>query len=135
MTVFYRITLPDVLNALQDSNIWLYCSFVYDGFNCLDIDHLYGSKIIDSTLYLCITDREDISVKGASTDPEDALDKYSIDDLASYIENGTSEIIQNYIDEYAINTPLYDKWAPMILSNGYKFTDIVDDYIKFEDWR
>ena len=105
MTVFYRITLPDVLNALQDSNIWLYCSFVYDGFNCLDIEHLYGSQIIDSTLYLCITDREDISVKGASTDPEDALDKYSIDDLASYIENGTPEIIRNYIDEYTIPTP------------------------------
>ena len=135
MTVFYRITLPDVLNALQDSNIWLYCSFVYDGFNCLDITHLFGSKVIDSTLYLCITDGEYISVKGASTNPEDALDKYSIDDLSSYIEQCTPDIIRNYIDEYAIHAPLYDKWAPMILSNGYKFTDIVDDYIKLEDWR
>ena len=135
MTVFYKVTLASAISALIDQNIWLYCSFVYDGFNCLEIDSLYGSKVIDTTLYLCVTDGEAISVKGASTNPEDALEKYSIEDLSSYIEDATPEIIRNYIDEYAIKRPQYDKWAPITLSNGYKFTDIVNDYIKLEDWR
>ena len=135
MTVFYKVTLASAINALIDQNIWLYCSFIYDEFNCLDIDNMYGSKVIDSTLYLCVTDGEDILVKGASTNPEDALEKYSIEDLSSYIEDATPEIIRNYIDEYAIKKPQYDKWVPIILSNGYKFTDIVNDYIKLEDWR
>lgn len=131
-TTFYKVNLDDVISYYENKNAWIYAAFKYEGFDCLNIKDMYGSKIIDDTLYLCVTNGVDIDVNGESVDPEEALDKYSIDDLSEYIKDATDKVIRDELDDAVIkdldNNDKYTEWALELLNSGFSFVDLVDSY-------
>ena len=121
--------LQDLLDYFKNKNIWMWAAFDNEGFDCLDINSLYGSAIIGDTLFLCETNGVEIEVDGEQVDPESALEDYPISALSKYIKDVTNKAIEKNIDEYVIKGFKYDKWAPDLIKK-YDFTDMVDDYLE-----
>lgn len=137
-TTYYQITLDDVKNAMKDNNdanIWILKSFEELGWDAIDFDHnLFGSQIIDNVLYLCVTDGRNIEVGGGLVDPEAALEDYDVSELSAYVQEADEDTILKYITQYEIETPNFNKWAEDLLSDGYKFTDLVSAAQEFSDF-
>ena len=134
-TTFYSLTMDQILDFFEDKkqNAWIYMSFKESGWKAIDFEHnLFGSKVVDDILYLCVTDSADIEVNGKSVDPEDALEDYAPEDLAEFIKEGTDAVIKRYITEYEVFTPKYNEWASDLLKE-YDFTKLVDDYQEFQE--
>lgn len=128
-TTFYRITLDKLKSVLGKDNIWIDALIEKDGFDCLP-KRLYGSKEIGDTFFLCVTDGEDIEVKGEMVDPESALDEYSLSDLSDYIKDATDKIIKDNIDpeEFEFNEREINDLAYDMIRKGTRFTDMYDAY-------
>ncbi len=130
-TVFYKITEEELVNfydTYEDNDVFRYLVQVY-GFQTFDIDKLYGSYLDSNanTLYLCVTDGEDIQV-GVDSDvyPEDAFYEYSEEELQSYIQPATDEIIKRYLSPYEISLPVsINQIALDMLEEDYSFVSIV----------
>ena len=134
-TSFYEISLDDAISVFRsnNNNAWIYKSLLEYGWDCIDFQHnLFGSKVIDNTLYLCVTDGQEILVQDDFVDPETALNLYDLSELEDYIESADSDIITYYITEYEIDEPQFDKWAESLLKSGYTFTKLVSDYDSFD---
>lgn len=133
-TVFYRVTLEDVIDALEKdkANIWLIAALKEYGWECLnDKVYLWGCKVIDDDLYLCHTDSQDMVIDGRTISPEDALDELSLEDLSDYIEDGDDDIILQYISSYELDLEDHiEDVAKLLLEEGNSFADIVE---AFED--
>ena len=127
-TVYYHAT-DDELSSLLESggaNTWIFEAINFNRLeDIINLDAgLYGSKIIDDEIYLCVTDGHDINVNGENVDPESALDQYDIDELAAYIQPMTEEIAVRYITEQEMNlsTDMVDSLAlDLIEEAGYSF--------------
>ena len=133
-TTFYVITKDAMKKAFDadDVNVWLKAALDGDGFDAIDFDHnLFGSKVIDDTLYLCITDGRDIIIDGKSVDPEKALDKYTPEQLPDFTSKATDKLIRRYITEYEICTLNFDEIAVDLLRAGTSFERLADDYEEF----
>lgn len=136
-TIFYRIPLQDVIKYYDNPkrNIWVWKSFVEEGWNCINFDNsLFGSAVDGSDLYLCVTDGMEIDVDGNAVDPEQALEEYDLDELSDYILPGNDGIIRRYITDSEIKTPKFDKWASDLIDDGYDFTSLVEDAMEFDDF-
>lgn len=126
-TTFYTITEDQLLKHYDKAENLIVRNVVSDeGFKAFDLDSMYGSKIIDDTLYLCVTDGMEITVNGNEVDPEFALEDYSISDLSKYIKEGDDTIINRYVSEYELKDIDLNKVAIDILDGGaVTFTDVV----------
>ena len=138
-TTFYAIPAERLLKALDRSKKKLNKFFVdiirYTDFDALNIDNMYGSSIddVNHTLYLCVTDGKPIKVNGEEIDPEEALNQYSIEDLAEYTEQPSDDLILKHITMYELNPEVFDSETidtivEENLQKGIHFKDIVKDY-------
>lgn len=125
-TTFYKITL-DQLKSFYNNEKNIIVRYVIDqyGFEAFDLEHMYGSVLDGDTLYLCVTDGYEISVNGESIDPESALEDYSTEDLSSYIQDGTDEIINRYLSEYELNSISADICTELV-QDGYDFIIVLE---------
>lgn len=138
-TTFYAITKESLSRAFDDDdvNVWLKAVVDEEGFDALDLENnLFGSKVIGDTFYLCITDGRDILIDGKATDPEEALDKYSPEQLSDFIAHATEKLIRRYITEYEIydiewEDSSVDNLAIKLLDEGYSFYRLAKDYSEF----
>jgi hypothetical protein len=136
-TTFYKATLDEVKSAFKEkgANLWLLESFEKLGWDAIDFDNnLFGSRVIDDVLYICVTDGYEIEVNGRKEDPEEVLDYYGDSELADYIEDATDKIILKYITEYEIHSPDFNGWAADLLKD-YEFIDLVDTAKEFPDFE
>lgn len=133
-TAFYSVTEDELKDYYsdEDTNVWMQALIKDKGFDAIDFDNnLFGSKIIDDVLYICVTDGRHITVDGKSIDPEEALDKYSVSELDGFISHGTDKLIHRYITEYEVYTPDFDKYAIELLRDHVPFDRLVSDYEEF----
>lgn len=128
-TTFYKITLDKLKSVLGGGNVWIDELIEKKGFDFLP-ERLYGSEIINGDFYLCVTDGEDIEVKGEMVDPESALKEYSLSDLSDYIKDATNKIIEDNIDidELQFTDKEINDWAVDMIRRGIDFTEMVEDY-------
>lgn len=126
-TTFYRIPLEALIDAHKDSNIWIQQVLASEGFEAIDLAHsLFGSRVIDDILYLCITDGYDIEVEGNEVDPESALDYYNPEtELADYVKPGPKSIILENITEYELNSIDFNAELKNMLDSGYDFIELM----------
>ena len=127
-TVFYEITESDLLKFYDKSDNGIMRFIVdRDGFDAFDLEQLYGSELFDDhLLYLCVTDGADIEINGEDVFPEEALAKYTPDDLFAYIKPGNDGIIRRYLSEYELKTYDINDVAFDMIHDGYPdFTEIV----------
>lgn len=126
-TTFYTINESDLLKYYDKSNNPILRYVVSEnGFKAFDIDDLYGSRLIGDTLYLCVTDGNDITVRGEDVFPEDALEDYDISDLSGYIEDGNDKIIGRYLTAYELKPfDLNDVAYELMKGGTATFTDIL----------
>ena len=129
-TAFYRVTLQDAIDIIQraEGNVFIIWSLTTRGWNGLDIDSMFGSYVDGDTLYICVTDGEDLYVDGESIYPEEALKRYGPDKLSEYIQDADTEVITRYITPYELNTDFDLETAVIdILNENYSFQRVVDD--------
>ena len=113
-THFYSATYDQVKDVLDthDTNLFVLYAFENDGWDAIDIRKLFGSSIIDDTLYICVTDGKDIYVQGKRVDPEAALSEFDVTELQDYIEPA------NDIESIAIN----------MLEDGISLNRLIENY-------
>lgn len=134
-TTFYAATLNQVVNTFKssDTNVWIQKSFTELGWDAIDFkNNLYGSHVVDDILYICVTNGYDVDVNGQTVNPEELLVHYTPDEVSDYIKPATDSIIQKYITEYEIHTPLFDDWAVDMLKSGIPFSELVRDFQDFQ---
>ena len=104
-TTFYVITKDEIeKNITPKNNIWIQSRLNdYPLEDALNLDYLDGSKVIDGVLYYCDTDYKEITVNGEEVNPEEALDNFSIKELASYISDNAPSSILNTFTENEIS--------------------------------
>lgn len=133
-TTYYMVDLDEAIDILDNdkSNCWVFISLRENGWDCLDMDNnLFGSAIIDDTLYICITDGSDVYVDGKAVDPEEALEEYDVEDLADYILPATDKIVERYISPYELKTPDFNELAPLLIESR-DFERMVKDMEEFD---
>ncbi|MCM1222054.1 MAG: hypothetical protein NC548_47050 [Lachnospiraceae bacterium] len=134
-TTFYSASAEDIIDAYRDEtlNVWVRKAFIEEGLDAIDFDHnLFGSKVIDDMLFICVTDGQDIEVNGELVNPEEALEIFTPDELLEYTRQASKNVIRRYITEYEIKIPDFDNWAVDLLNDGYDFSKLVKDYQEFE---
>lgn len=133
-TTFYEMNLYDAIDAIKEhGNIWVAKALAEFGWNCVNLqDDLCGSRAIGDTLYVCVTDGNEISINGELVDPETVLEDYELSDIEHLIEPADGDDIVHYITEWDIDTPNFNKLAPELIAEGYKFTRLVSDYEDFD---
>lgn len=97
-TTWYPVSMEQFDDFAEDNieNVFLRYTAYYDGFKALDLDLMYGSRIVDETLYICSSDGKPIQVGNEDVDPEFALDKYTPEDLHAYMEDVTDKILESH---------------------------------------
>ena len=126
-TTFYRVTLDQLADAFaqdNDPNLWMIYAIREFGFNAIKIKDIWGSGLIDDTLYLCKTNGQLLIIKGVEVDPESALEEVSLEDLSEYIEDSTPEIIRKMITDDEFNFQDIDDLALKMLEDGHSFLEI-----------
>lgn len=135
-TTYYTTDINQILDFLknEDANIWLIGSFELDGLDALNLEtNLFGSKIIEDILYICVTDGSDINVNGDMIDPESALDDYDVEELSAYIRPADDEILRSWITVSEIYEPDMNEMAPRLMDEGYSFVDLMEDAKEFTE--
>lgn len=129
-TTYYKITENQLLKYFDKSKNQIVRFLVSNnGFDAFNLDLLYGSRIVDDVLYLCVTDGREIEINGNEADPESAIDDYGISGIQKYIKNVTDDIMGRYLTDYELTTD-YDlnELAFDIISGKYAdFTQVVKD--------
>lgn len=134
-TMFYSASIDDIIKAYSGKrdNVWVKSAFENLGFDAIDFDHsMYGSRVIDDTLYICVTDGKTVDIDSYEYEPEKILDEVNIKDIEDMIEPASDDIIKKHITEYEIFEPKYDDWASDLLKNGTTFEKLVKDYDEFD---
>ena len=133
-TTFWRFNLEETIRELEqlEGNLILIQRLIDDGWNALDdVERLYASAIItdDDDLIICESNFEPIAVNGEITEPEEALNLFSVEELedAGYVRDATPSVIQKYITPYEMSTRFdLDRVALELLQDDYTFQEIVD---------
>ena len=126
-TTFYKVTEDQLLKYYdKDKNPIARYIVSENGFNAFDLDLMYGSEVIGDALYYCDTDGFDIEVNGQEVAPEDALDKFGVDALTTYIKDADTDFIKRHLSSYEFKPVNLDKVAADILDDGsITFTEMV----------
>ena len=138
-TTWYPVTLKQFKDFAEDNieNVFLKYTIIYDGFDALDLDLMYGTRIVDDTLYICSSDGKDIQVGNEEVDPEFALDKYSPDELSAYMEDVTDTVLESHTTANDFNRELLEEnlnnAAIEALQDDVDFSELIDYYD--EIWR
>lgn len=138
-TTWYPVTLKQFKDFAEDNieNVFLKYTIIYDGFDALDLDLMYGTRIVDDTLYICSSDGKDIQVGNEEVDPEFALDKYSPDELSAYMEDVTDKVLESHTTANDFNRELLEEnlnnAAIEALQDDVDFSELIDYYD--EIWR
>ena len=133
-TKYIKMSLSDIKNTFESQgNLWIYYAISTNKFDSIDMKNsLFGSRILDDILYVCVTDGEFININNKLVDPEIALFEYNIAELDSYITAATSEDIIKYISPYEMLPIDYTAGALWLLRRNFKFEQLVDDYNEFD---
>ena len=129
-TTYYRVSLEDAIKYLQKSkaNIWLLHRLEEDGWAALNLQHtLFGSIVVEDTLYICSTDGSDIEVQGESVDPEQALAEYGPVKLEEYMQDADANIVKRFVSEFDLADFDIDETAQSMLLEGKSFVDMMTD--------
>ena len=133
-TTWYPVTLKQFKDFAEDNieNVFLKYTIIYDGFDALDLDLMYGTRIVDDTLYICSSDGKDIQVGNEEVDPEFALDKYSPDELSAYMEDVTDKVLESHTTANDFNRELLEEnlnnAAIEALQDDVDFSELIDYY-------
>ena len=138
-TTFYAIPAERLLKAFDRSRKKLNKFFVdiirYTDLEALNPNSFYGSHIdtVNNVFYLCVSDGKPIKVNGEEIDPDEALDKYTIEDLAEYTEQPSDDLILQHVTMYELNPEVFDSdtidtIVQENLEKGVHFKEIVKDY-------
>lgn len=126
-TIFYKAEFQTVKDVLSKVNVWIDYALRGEGFDAIDFKRgMFGSAVIDNILYICQTDGQELNINGTLVDPEEALEKCNIEDLADYIEDATDDIIKSNITEYEIQFNNITALALDMLNDGYEFKEIYE---------
>lgn len=132
-TRFFKIPIDVLKKAAEDENILLKTLIDEEGWGAINIDGMYGSKVIGDTLYYCETDGEPIQVNGQEVDPEEALEEFQVDDLSDFIYDPSEDEIKKMISEYDIMPFDIDAIAEeLITSHKATFYELYQAYKEFE---
>lgn len=131
-TKFYKVEYDDLLRAYKDENHFIYQFLKEEKMDAINIDQMYGSKIIGDTLYICQTDGQLVEINDEDAEPEDILDNYKIEDIQDLIYDLKDlKEIRSKVSEYELKEDILEKninrYARQIL-NSVDFVDLVDDY-------
>lgn len=133
-TTWYPVTMSQFDDFAEDvmENVFLKYTAKYDGFEALDLDLMYGTRIIDDVLYICSSDGKDIRVGDEEVDPEFALDKYTPDELSVYMEDVTDKVLESHTTVNDFDRDLLkenlDNAAIEALQGGIDFPKLIEDY-------
>lgn len=135
-TSYYKISLEDIIKSIDSNRVNLFLKYAMNmyGLSAINLDTLFGSKIIDNTLYLCVTNGQDIEVNGDLVDPENALENYTLEDLDTYISEASDRCILSHITIYELKLDIFKEEGTLseliinMLESGEKFQNIVKDY-------
>ena len=125
----YVINKQDVEDIIRGTNLIVEEAFKLYGWNAFDIESMYGSAVIDDTLYFLKSDGSYVDIEGEDVDPEEMLSKYSIEDIPSYlIKQPDPSILKHNFTYYELSDSIdINEIALSLLESGFKFTSIVDD--------
>ena len=126
------IKIKFMISPYHIENVFLKYTALYDGFDALDLDLMYGTRVIDDTLYICSSDGKAIQVGNEEVDPEFALDNYTPDELHAYMEDVTDKILvshttANDFDKDLLKENLNDA-AIEALQDFVDFPKLIEDY-------
>lgn len=124
-TTIYRFSRDDVSDSLNSRNIVMGAAFDTEGWNSINFKNLPGSEVINNILYLLVTDGHEIEIEEEFEDPEDLLRMYRPDQLEDFIEDGTEEILKNYVTFYEMDIDLDEAAYYLIHKDNYSFTDVL----------
>lgn len=128
-TIFYRASFEQVLDAVKHSNAFWYANLVCQEWDGINFKYLFGSGVIDDTLYICFTNGQMMDIPDfGEVDPESALQTVPLENLEPWIENAPDEIIRhNICYKDAMNIDV-DEAADWLFRQGYLFTEILLAY-------
>lgn len=133
-TSWYPVSISKFSDFAEDhiENVFLKYTALYDGFDALDLDLMYGTRVIDDTLYICSSDGKAIQVGNEEVDPEFALDNYTPDELHAYMEDVTDNVLishttANDFDRKLLEENLRDA-AIEALQDFVDFPKLIEDY-------
>ena len=133
-TSWYPVSMRQFGDFAKDhiENVFLKYTAVYDGFDALDLDLMYGTRVVDDTLYICSSDGKAIQVGNEEVDPEFALDNYTPDELHAYMEDVTDNVLishttANDFDRKLLEENLRDA-AIEALQYNVDFSKLIEDY-------
>ena len=128
-TTYYRLTEDDVIEGLEQKECNIFAKSVFDsvGWDCLNFQkNLFGSKLIDNVLYVCVTDGKKINIDDYEVDPEKALNDFEIEELEDYIEDGTPETVRRFITTHEMNKFDVEQVSINLLEEGYTLKQVFD---------
>lgn len=125
-TVFYKTTVNDVKKYLKKENIWLKMVFDLYEWNCININDMLGSKIIDNVLYICESDFAVFEIDGEDVDPVSMLSDFDIDEIQDFIEPVTTDILKQRLTHYEFKIKDINEIAFDLIVSGYDFKEIVE---------
>lgn len=124
-TIIYRAPKEIVQKTLDDDNMWLGAAFRELGWESINMDELYGSRVIDDVLYILSTDGKYIENGDEDYDPEEILFKLPLEDLSEIILDADSKIIHNRISWYEMQFDT-DKIGDVLMQDSnYSFSELV----------
>jgi hypothetical protein len=133
-TTWYPVTAKQFKEFAEDiiENIFIKYTAIYDGFEALDLDLMYGTRIIDDVLYICSSDGKDIRIGDEEVSPEFALDNFTPDELSAYMEDATDKVLESHTTANDFDKDLLkenlDNAAIEALQDGIDFSELIDDY-------
>jgi hypothetical protein len=133
-TSWYPVTAEEFKDYVEDNieNVFLKYTANYDNFEALDLDLMYGTRIVDDVLYICSSDGKDIRVGDEEVNPEFALDEYTPDELSAYMEDVTDKVLESHTTVNDFDKDLLkenlDNAAIEALQNGIDFSELIDYY-------
>lgn len=131
-TRFYKIPKSDLIDYAwkSDGNVWI-DSLLKDHFddNILEDVMFLGSRVIDGSLYYCVSDLLPIEVDGEYVDPENALDDYSLKDLSGYIVDPAPRSVIEKVDfdDLSFSGVDLEAMAIAILEDGESLYKLFED--------
>ena len=136
-TTFYEITYDAIVDAYESENVIVWQALKDYGWDAIDVSkYLYGSVLFDDTLYVCVTDGEEIYVadgggfvdENGMINPEEALAAVGPESLQDYIEVPSASQIVDLVTPYDLDEDKIDldAIASELLDSGYTFFEIVN---------
>lgn len=100
-TRFYKIMKDELVKYAWETNENVWTRFLLENHfkdSILDDVMFTGSKIVDGSLYYCVTDLLPISIGDDYIEPEDALNVYTPKQLSDYVSESAPDSVLDKID-------------------------------------